>query len=404
MKNPQLRRDIQPVPFMAEGRRMVSFNDPLRLARAGVALDGRAIPLLMLLDGTRDLRGIQVQLARLNHGAIIPMAELEAFVAALDESGLLESESFLARKQAVRDEFERLSERGHCLAGRSYPAEPEAITAGIRQAEERLGPVDGEIASGRVRGILAPHIDISVAHDTYVGAYRCLAGREYDLVIILGINHNGSGGLWSISDKDYATPVGTLKAHRELIAGLKERIPEGALAPDDFDHKHEHSVEFQAVFLRHYLGEGARIVPILCGGIHEFVSSGQSPLADRRFLAMRQALHEIMERGGRTLLVAGVDFSHVGLKFGHDQPADLLLPGARAGDERILQSLREGSPEGIFAQATATRDFCNVCGLPAMLLFSWLLGPCPSKLLGHGTYDEQTTRSAVTYASMVFFK
>jgi MEMO1 family protein len=403
MKNPQLRRDIQPIPFTAGERRMISFNDPLRLVQSGIAIDQRAIPFLRLLDGTRDLKDIQAELMR-QGGSLIPMSEIEEFIKVLDESRLLESEAFSVLKQTVQDEFARATEREHCLAGKSYAASAEELTAGIGEAEGRITPLDAHIASQRVRGILAPHIDIAVAHDAYVNAYRYLKGRNYDLVIILGINHNGSGGLWSISDKSYATPFGPLHTDREFIAGLKARLPQGALTSSDFDHKHEHSVEFQTVFLSHYLKDGPKIVPILCGGIHEFVHSGKSPLSDGRFLAMKGALNELVgERWDRTLLVSGVDFSHVGLKFGHDHPAEELMGRASAYDGKIIQALLAGRPEEIFSHAAASRDYCNVCGLPSMLLFSWLLGPCMASLLKQGTYDEKATRSAVTYASMVFY-
>jgi hypothetical protein len=37
-----------------------------------------------------------------------------------------------------------------------------------------------------------------------------------------------------------------------------------------------------------------------------------------------------------------------------------------------------------------------------MMIFTSLIGPCRAELLHHGTYDEPATRSAVTYASMIF--
>jgi MEMO1 family protein len=404
MKHPRLRRDIQPVPFTSGARHLISFNDPLRLARPGIAIDRRAIPFLKLLDGTRGLDDIQAELARTSGGSLIPLSEIEEFIRLLDDSRLLESDGFITLQQAVRDEFEHAATRDHCLAGKSYPESPEALAAGFEEAEGRILPPDTGAASNLIRGILAPHIDISVALDAYVSAYRLLKGREYDRVIILGINHNASEGLWCVSDKSYATPYGPLRGDREFVAGLKRRLPQGSLAPNDFDHKHEHSVEFQTVFIRHYLGDGPRIVPILCGGIHEFILSGSSPLEDERFLAMKEALQALTrEHGGRTLLVSGVDFSHIGPKFGHDRPAELLMDLARSYDRQIIQALQACDPEGLFSHAARSRDYCNVCGLSSMILFSWLLGPCGARLLDQGTYDEQATRSAVTYASMVFY-
>jgi AmmeMemoRadiSam system protein B len=403
MKYPLLRRDIQPVPFTAGQRRMLSFNDPLRLIQAGLALDMRAVPFLRLLDGTRDLAGIQAELMK-DGGAVIPIPEIEALIRVLDESLLLESEGFFSLRQAVRDEFERAFVREALLAGSSYPLSAEELASSFDVAEAGLSPLPFSAASKPVRGILAPHIDITVARDAYVRAYRLLKGRVYERVIILGINHQGHGGLWSVTDKSYATPFGPLHADREAVAALRGSLPRGALAPHDYDHKHEHSVEFQAVLLGHYLKAPTKIVPILCGGIHEFILEGRSPFEDERFLAMKEALSALLNEGeGRTLLVAGVDFSHVGPKFGHGDPSRALLDRAAAYDGKIIEALLSGRPEDIFAHAAAQGDYCNVCGLPSMLLFSWLLGPCEAELLDRGVYDEKATSSAVTYAAMAFY-
>jgi AmmeMemoRadiSam system protein B len=165
----------------------------------------------------------------------------------------------------------------------------------------------------------------------------------------------------------------------------------------------EHSIEFQTVFLAHYLGNGAKIVPVLCGGLHEFLASGSDLFRDSRFLAFRDATDRIIrERDRNVLFVSGVDFSHVGPKFGHSVPAEALLGRARANDELIISSLMEGKPEEIYRNALATQDQYNVCGLASMIIFTSLIGPCKAELLHYGTYDEPSTSSAVTYASMVF--
>lgn len=403
MKNPRLRRDIQPIPVMAGQRRMISFHDPLRIAREGIALDQGTVPLLQMLDGLHDLRDIQTGLMRTNAGRIIPMDEIETFIRALDDAFLLESDNFIALKRRAVDDFCASSDRAACLAGKSYEGDPERLVRSITETQGSLSPLDEEIRSREIAGILAPHIDMTVAWDVYIDAYRHLWGRQYDLVIVLGINHNGSGGLWSISDKNYLTPLGRMEADREFVAGLKARLPAGSLTGNDFDHKAEHSIEFQTLFLRHFLGDKPKIVPILCGSIHEFIRSGKDPLKDGRFLAMKQGIHDLVaERKAKVLLVSGVDFSHIGPKFGHEYPAEVLLPKAVAYDEAIIEGLKDASPEKIFGHAARTGDYCNVCGLPSMILFSWLMGPCTSKVLSRRTYNEEATRSAVTYASMIF--
>jgi hypothetical protein len=100
--------------------------------------------------------------------------------------------------------------------------------------------------------------------------------------------------------------------------------------------------------------------------------------------------------------VSGVDISHVGYKFGHSLPAASLIGRATANDSLIIDHLINAQARGIFQNARETDDQFNVCGLASMMLFSSLIGRCTAGLLHHGTYDEPSTNSAVTFASMVF--
>ena len=400
--HPRLRNDIQAVPVTIEGQQLVTFVDPLRLSASGFAMDRRAIPLLAMMDGSNDLRDIQRGLMRVTGGAIVPMAEVQALVAQLDKAFLLDSEAFRARKNALIEDFANRTVREPMLAGRSYDADPGRLGAFIDTVEQGLPPLTAHDPTG-VTGILAPHIDIAAAQQAYVDAYRRISGGGHDLAIILGINHHGGMGLYSISGKDYVTPLGILEADREIISGIKQGLPDGTLAGDDFDHMMEHSVEFQTIFLAHYLGTDVRIVPILCGGIHEFLAGGTDPFEDERFLAFRDNLLNVIARSSRrVLLVSGVDFSHVGRKFGHGVPADTLIARAEANDRVLFDHLLQGRAMDIYRHSLATGDQYNVCGIASMMLFSSLIGPCRAELLHHGTYDEPATGSAVTFASMVF--
>ena len=115
---------------------------------------------------------------------------------------------------------------------------------------------------------------------------------------------------------------------------------------------------------------------------------------------MKQLLEE---RKGHILLVAGVDLSHVGRKFGDQAPADALLPQAKAHDKMMLSFLSRGEPENIFQKAVETLDRYHVCGLPAILLFASLLAENRTDILHFDTYHERETDSAVNYASLISF-
>jgi AmmeMemoRadiSam system protein B len=399
-----LRRDLQAVETTVEGRPCIAFHDPLQLAGGSFAFDRRALVLLELLDGTNDIRDVQVALMRRQGGAIVPLEDLERFILELDRNYLLESDRFREKMDDLRGEYRRREEREPSHAGRSYSGDGGTLVRFIEETERGLPPLSpGGLPEGAVAGVVAPHIDIQVAAGVYVDLYRRLRKGAWDVVLVLGINHQGQDGLYSVSTKHYRTPLGTLRAHREFIARLAASVPPGTLAPDDFGHRMEHSVEFQALFLRYYLGGEIPVVPVLCGGIHEFLIRGTDPTADPRFEGMAAAFEGILrERGERALVVAGADLAHVGMKFGHGRPASLLLEEARRNDREILAALERTDTAAVFGNARRTMDRYNTCGLPALLLLSRLLRGCRGTLLAHETYDERATESAVTYGSMVF--
>jgi AmmeMemoRadiSam system protein B len=403
MKNPRLRNDLQLIATTVEGREMLAFIDPLQMTENTLTMNRSMLPLLEMLDGTNDLRDLQLEIMRSRGGGLVSLSEIEDFIGRLDTFFLLESDAFRERIRFLYEEFERGDERFPSHAGRSYDADPAQLSRFIEDTEDKLPRREPDFAGECIAGILAPHIDIKVAKSTYVSLYRHLKGRKYDIAVILGVNHQWQDGLYSVSEKNYVTPFGTLKAARDVISEIKEHAPAGTLATKDFGHKMEHSIEFQTLFLSYFLKNDVSIIPILCGSIHEFIMEGRNILDDERFQWMVGALGNLIEKRKKdVLIVSGVDFAHVGLKFGDDAPAYALLPDARENDEKILSSLCEGQPEKIYENALETKNRFNVCGLPAMLVFSALLKGSQAEILSHETYDEEVTGSAVTYASMIF--
>ncbi len=402
MDRPILRSDIQVVSGAAGGRRMLVFHDPLQLCDGGIALDARLLPVVELLDGRHDLYDIQLAITRFQNGILFPISEVKSLLENLDQAYILDSLHFREALTLRKWRFSAETLRLPAHAGRSYPAGETELKEFIMAAEAEVpAPVLGPEKS--LTGILVPHIDIRTARPAYAHAYLHLRERRYDTVIILGINHRMQDGLYCISDKDYGTPLGELKTDKSFVSALRLRTPRGTFSPDDFDQKVEHSIEFQTVFIRHYLGEDCAIVPILCGSLHEILEGGRDPLSDERFMGMAEGIESFLqERGGRVLLIAGVDFSHIGLKFGDASPAEAGLHLALESDRKVIACLEECRPQGILESILETGDRYKVCGFPAILLFSSLLKKSRGRLLMHDYYDEKETGSAVSYASMVF--
>ena len=403
MDKPVLRREIQPFATIIKGRQMIAFHDPYHLADHNIALDIHTLPILQCLDGEHDLRDIQMMLMQRQGGRIVYISQIESFIETLNRACLLNSEFFIHKMNGLRSKFTNRQNRPPVHAGKSYIAEPGQLSQFIQDTENNLNHENIRHIPDTITGIIAPHIDIKVAGDVYINTYSSLKGKQYDRVVIFGINHHEQEGLYCISEKNYVTLFGELNTDRHFISDLRKRVPEGTLTPDDFGHMTEHSIEFQTIFLHYYLQGSFSLVPILCGSIHEFIQKKKDILSDKRFLGMVDAMKGLIQEGkGKTLLVAGVDLSHIGRKFGDQVAADAILPQATANDEAILSFLARGEPENVSQNAVDTQDRYRVCGLPALLLFSCLLKESRADILHFDTYRERETQSAVNYASLIF--
>jgi hypothetical protein len=143
--------------------------------------------------------------------------------------------------------------------------------------------------------------------------------------------------------KDFETPLGTVKTDKRIVEELMDSSRDCVLA-DDLPHRHEHSIEFQVLFLRHVLANpDLSIVPILCGSLRGSLDSYGRPSEIPCVGGFLAALRGAMEREERRcLIVAGVDFSHIGIKFGEAMTAvEAKMRGTLADIESKRVSLRQ---------------------------------------------------------------
>ena len=115
-----------------------------------------------------------------------------------------------------------------------------------------------------------------------------------------------------------------------------------SLKADEFLHRSEHSVEFQAVWLKTIFRDGINfsILPLLCGSFHELVEKGLTPEDSDEYLSALEVLKETLQKwgesNGHVLILASADISHVGSQFGDKRiPATVFgitgIPDADSG-------------------------------------------------------------------------
>src|SRR5207249_2506856 len=155
------------------------------------------------------------------------------------------------------------------------------------------------------------------------------------------------GDTVALTRKHFETSLGKLLCDTAFVDAVASRLGDAAYR-SELAHRDEHSIEFQALYLKRRLGDRAvTIVPILCGGFHGLLEEGKTPRDDSTFEAMIQAVREAEGKlGGATVYVAGVDLSHVGPRFGDPVMDQEGKQEIESKDRAALETARRGDADG----------------------------------------------------------
>lgn len=396
---PSIRRDLEFIPFEYQGRPLILVRDHLGLVPEGKAIEFDLYRLMILLQDATTIRDIQTSLMRERGGILVGSEEVKALITHLDESYLLDSERFKKARDRIVREFAESKVRFCSHSGKAYPGDPRELRH--RLDEIMSLPCSSPRPEGKVAALVSPHIDITVGAKGYASAYRCLHGSTPERVVVLGVAHQGFDGLFALTAKDFSTPLGRVKAETASVEKLKA-AGKDVIAVDDFAHKAEHSIEFQVIFLQHLLGaKPFSMIPILCGSLLTSLPEYQRAAYLDKAGPFLEAMRDVVA-DQEILVVAGVDFSHIGPKFGHETPARHLESRSRAHDERLLHCLASRDADGFWDESSKVRDQYNVCGFAALACLLEVLPPCRGEVLHYEIWHEEATRSAVSFAAVFF--
>ncbi|MGQ9801420.1 MAG: AmmeMemoRadiSam system protein B [Candidatus Saccharicenans sp.] len=401
----KLRTDLEIQILNYHGQRALLVSDRLGLIKNPVLLQGEALEVLGLIDGRRELEDIRLEFLRQRGYSLLESSLVNEILESFYQLWLLDTPEFQARRQSLIQEFMSWEIREPALAGEAYPNEQSELKKFLGQILEleKLPPeIEAELRAGnRPAVLIAPHIDLRRGYRLYSRVYACLYGQQYRRVLVLGTGHILEGGVVSLSAKDFATPFGRIRTDREVVSQLREAAG-GLAAPDDFAHKKEHSIEFQLLFLQHLLGNDFQLVPVLFGSINQWLETAGRASDIPGYLTFLKELRKVASEP-ETLVVAGVDFSHAGPKFGHKQPVSAFREEVLDFDRRIVQSLLHRQPESFWRLLQENGDRFNLCGFPTLAALMEIMTSDRGYLLGHEMVDEPATGSAVSFAALVYF-
>ena len=181
--------------------------------------------------------------------------------------------------------------RPAAVAGTWYPGAAAALRTAVggHLAEAEAAP------AGDVVAVIAPHAGLVYSGPVAAHAYRAVAGRPYDVVLLVGPSHyHGFEGVAIWPAGAFETPLGRVA----VAAGVADRLlASPVVGTHPAAHDREHALEMQLPFLQEVLPD-VPIVPLLLG-------YQERPTIE----ALAEAVAEACA-GLTPLLVASTDLSH----------------------------------------------------------------------------------------------
>jgi hypothetical protein len=416
-----LRPQLRPLEVVPLGRKeecLVALRDPEGFGQT-LPLPGAAALLAVLMDGRRTLSEVQEEF-RAQTGMVVALSDVEDLVRHLDDAHLLAGERFERYRREQIAAYLGNPVRPASHAGAVYAAEPEALReqlAGFFTAEGGPGvtglpaPPEG----GALCGLLSPHIDLDRGGPVYAWAYQTLAQRsDADLLVIFGTAHSPMHELFCLSRKDFDTPLGVVPTDRQFIDRLAEHLASSVagrqidLFADELVHRGEHSIEFPAVLLQYLLGgkRDFRIVPVLVGSFHEFLTAGTPPDESPQLQAMAAAVRAAAAaHTGRVCYIAAADFAHIGQRFGDEWLIDQDRRCRQsASDQQLLQALCRCDSAAFFRHVAAQENRSRVCGFSPAYTLLTVMEPARGELLKYAQAVEPDLSACVSFASIAFYR
>lgn len=408
-ETPKLRWPLDLQHIEHNGQRYTVFRDPLEIAVEPLVVLSVVLPIVSRFDGTLTISQIA------QHGAVYGLTEqFVSDVAELfSQAQLLETPATRARWEEIKAEYRAATLRPAVFAGSGYAAQAPELKrelAGYLQlaAEQNFKvPADRQLAA-----LISPHIDYRRGHRAYAAAYQALKqAPRPDVIFLIGTAHQPGQTIFHLTNKDFQTPLGNIKAAAEVVNRLAALYGHERSFQDEILHRREHSLELQLPFLANCYGAEAAppVVPILVGSFHEAVSSGRKPEEQAEIgdfiSALVEVLRDLRLSGKRVLFLGGVDFAHMGRNFGDQQTQSdpQRLAEIERRDRELLDGVLAADAARLFAHIAEDNDRRRICGFSSMYTMFSALKLAGFHMTGHPLDYRQAvdpaTDCVVTFAA-----
>lgn len=273
--------------------------------------------------------------------------------------------------------------RPPAVAGQFYPSDPVKLELAIRQFIRESNPIPTEDPIA----ILSPHAGYIYSGQIGADAFRQVAGRRYDVFVILGVNHTIGGfrGISLADHESYRTPLGDIPIDRKITEALLEQCRD--CVQNRQVHLREHSIEVQIPFIQ-VLFPDAKIVPVI---IHP-----PDPDLCSRF---GRVLAGVL-KGKKALIVISSDLSHYpDCEDAVASDRKTLIAIAGRNTDRILSVMRDLDAPNLDTRA------CGEAGILAGITAAGILGANRTIIAGYSNSGEVSVgdrAKVVGYGAAVF--
>ena len=389
-------RYIEAFPVRQEGREMILLKDTEGIMGNPLVVSKDALFLLSLMDGTRSLRDIQAEYMR-TFGNLIYIEHIQSFMETLDSQYLLYNDNFKSHLKQLKEAYENEPVREACLAGKSYASNKMEFLAFLDEMfKEIVEP------SANITGILAPHIDYARGMEVYQETYGHLKNTDKTLIIILGTCHHPMEKIWSISAKDFSTPLDVVPCSKDLIRRIKENTILRQYI-DEWPHRNEHSIELQLPLLQFVIQKDIEILPILTGSMHEYIA-GEKDLPDQEIEDIIGNFKDMLARHGKPyIILSGADLAHIGAQFGDTYLLNsFTLSESKSKDEAILEDIKNIDADTFIKTIQKEKDRRRICGLTPIYFQLRLLNDSLCRIVSYKQWTDG--QSSVSFAGGIFYR
>lgn len=352
-------RYIDAIPSSYQGKPVLLLRDPIGFCEEIVILPQHMGILLLLLDGKHTLEDVQKEISK-HFKKEIPLEEIKKIIEFLDDKGLLWSKKFEEIKNKAYEKWLSLRVRPMAHANQAYPLSPAEAKFFV---EDILKLAKEDTSSNPPKVLIAPHIDLRLGARGFAESYSRFKIPTGARIIILGVGHHLDYP-FSVLTKDIATPFGIVRNDKGgffYLANSKKI----QLFPDHMAHKLEHSIEFQLLFLHYLLKDEFVVLPILMGPLVTLIQN------EKLVKDLAIALSELID--DQTYIVLGIDFCHLGLRYGdpfsasfeHGQKAIEL-------DKKLIELSFNGNSKELL-ELIKENEKMKICGNSCLYLLSLIL-------------------------------